>query len=272
MRESNLINMHRLNVLINLFIALIILSGCSVDNEPFDKSNAESELSFTLKAKYKDGWYVSETTIDKNGDYVYSNKDYEMLMNEIDMNPTAQMVLFNDSTIYYYDDEDIKNNQPFSDIQSFDDMRDNDDFYSTRATGFENFDEEYLGFFALYDNDNFGGKMKSAGLTNFHFTYNLPNLKPHGLNDNITSIALCYNGDDPIVCNVLTIWEDTDYNNGDENRSKHRISIIASMTNPRVTCPDLKKIKKIGSSKSWNDCISSFSMHFGYIDRLLKDY
>lgn len=28
----------------------------------------------------------------------------------------------------------------------------------------------------------------------------------------------------------------------------------------------------IGSSKSWNDCISSFSMHFGYIDRLLKDY
>ncbi|MFS6554639.1 hypothetical protein VPJ68_03895, partial [Parabacteroides distasonis] len=56
------------------------------------------------------------------------------------------------------------------------------------------------------------------GLDNFHFTWNLPNLKPYGMNDKITSIAVGYKGYDKGVCSVLTVWDDADYNSGDDYR------------------------------------------------------
>lgn len=192
-------------------------------------------------------------------------------MKEIDIDSSIQMVIMDDSTIHYYDSEDINNNLPYEDIQSLS-INNSASFLSTRADGFEYQENEDLGYMAIYDNDHFAGKMHYKGLTNFHFTYNIPSLKPMGLNDKITSIAIGYNGNDPIVCTVLTIWDDTDYNHGDDNRNKHRISIVASQNSPKVSLPDLKQIKKIGSSKSWNDCISCFSLHFGYIDRFLLDY
>lgn len=230
-----------------------------------------SNQSFALKARYKGRDYFTIAEIDHEGNFLYQNEEYAQLMKEIDIDPSIQMVIMDDSTIHYYDSEDITNNLPYEDIRSLS-INNSASFLSTRADGFEYQESEDLGFMAIYDNDHFAGKMHYKGLTNFHFTYNIPSLKPMDLNDKITSIAVGYNGDDPIVCTVLTIWDDTDYNHGDDNRKKHRISIVASQNSPRVSLPDLKQIKKIGSSKSWNDCISCFSLHFGYTDRFLLDY
>lgn len=227
--------------------------------------------SFLLKAKFKGNVYSTMAELDSEGNFLYRSEEYAQLMREIDSNPDVQMVVMDDSTIHYYDSDDIAANQPYEDIRSL--VADNGNTsFTTRADGFEYQESEDLGYMAMYDNDHFAGKMHYKGLANYHFTYNIPSMKPMGLNDKITSIAVGYNGPDPIVCTVLTIWEDTDYNHGDDNRSKHRISIVASQNNPKVSLPDLKKIKKIGSSKSWNDCISAFSLHFGYIDRFLLDY
>ena len=230
------------------------------------ESASGSTKCFEMKAKYKGITYVTSAELDENGNFIFHNEEYEKIMDEIDSNPSSQMVILDDSTIYYYDQNDILSGNIYSDIQSLQQCDNDNSVLSTRADGFENIADEDLGYMALYDNDHFKGKMHYRGLANFHFTYNIPNIKPLDLNDKITSIAVGYQGSDPIVCTVLTVWDDTDYNFGDDDRNKHRISIIASQNSPRVSCPDLKKIKKIGSSKSWNDCISCFSLHFGYID------
>lgn len=233
---------------------------------------SEASQSFSLKAKYKDRVYTTDAEIDLDGNICYLDPEYSSLMNKLDDMEDIQMMIMDDTTIFYYDKEDILSNQPYEDILSLEPSDIEYKVHDTRADGFEYDDPSYLGYFAIYDNDNFKGSKITQGLTNFHFTHNIQSLKTYSMNDIVTSIAVGYNSDDSLVCSVLTVWEDTDYNYGDDNRSKHRISIIASKNSPKTTIPDLKKIKRIGSSKSWNDCISSISFHFGYIDRLLLDY
>lgn len=241
------------------------LAGCVEIYQQPDNSEAKR---FSLKAKYKDRIYTTEAETDVNGDIVFLDSEYANLMERLDSMDDIQMLLMGDETIYYYDKEDIVNNQPYEDVRSLKPSN----AVGTRADGFENDDPSYLGYFGIYDNDHFKGSNITQGLTNFHYTHNLPNLKVYSMNDKVTSIAVGYNSDDVLVCSVLTIWEDTNFNNEDDNRSKHRVSIIASKNSPKTSVPDLKKVKKIGSSKSWNDCISSLSFHFGYVDRLLLDY
>lgn len=233
-------------------------------------SKKESDV-FCMKAKYKGRLYSTEAEIDPNGDLSFLDPEYASLMKEIDSMDYIKMFVLDNETTYYYDREDIQTNQVYNDILSLE-ASNNNRGISTRADGFEYDDPSYLGYFAIFDNDHFKGSNITKGLTNFHYTHNLQDLKSFSMNDKVTSIAVGYNSDDDLVCSVLTIWEDTDYNYYDDNRSKHRISIIASKNSPKISIPDLKKIKRIGSSKSWNDCISSISFHFGYVDRLLLDY
>jgi hypothetical protein len=93
-----------------------------------------------------------------------------------------------------------------------------------------------------------------------------------GLNDKVSSLAVSYNGTNPEVCAVLTIWEDSYYNYGDNDRTKHRISIVATKDNPKVSISKLKSVKCINSLSTWNDRISSYSFAFGNYDSHLKDY
>jgi len=259
----------RVKIEVNAYDHRILLTGCI---EIIQSANDQANQSFTLKAKYKGKIYTTEAEIDNNGDFVIFDEEYKQLMEHIDESPNVQMVIMEDSIIHYYDTEDIVNNEPLSDLKKTACADTYSHYPSTRTTGFEKMTGDDLGYMAMYVHDNFRGDMHYKGLTNYHFTYNILNLKSIDLNDKITSIALGYNGSDPIVCTVLTIWDDADFNHGDDKRSKHRISIVASQNNRRVTVPNLKRIKKIGSSKSWNDCLSCFSLHFGYIDRFLIDY
>ena len=97
-------------------------------------------------------------------------------------------------------------------------------------------------------------------------------MKGVGLNDKVSSLAVAYYAPLRDYCFVLTVWEDKNYNHGDSDRTKHRISFIANSDNPRTCVGNLKTVPCGNSSKSWNDRISSISMHFGNDGIDLKDY
>lgn len=63
--------------------------------------------SFTIKARYKGKTYMTIAEINADGDIIFHDEKYQALMDQIDANPTVQMVILEDSTVYYYDDEDI---------------------------------------------------------------------------------------------------------------------------------------------------------------------
>lgn len=225
---------------------------------------------FTAKIKYKDRYYTSGATNDEYGNIVYTEEDFLKVMNEIDATPNIKIMIMEDGVAYYYDDNDIKQNQPYKDILAL--QNDEHMNMQTRANdGFADYNWE-LGYFGIFEHKEFSGSKITKSFDNFDYAYDLPRLSTRNMNDKISSIALAYNGTDPLVCSVLTIWDDSDFNFGDDNRNKHRISIIASSKARITTVTDLKNIKKHNSSSSWNDCISSTAFHFGYIDSLLLDY
>ncbi|MDE6695282.1 MAG: hypothetical protein K2K25_00220 [Muribaculaceae bacterium] len=235
----------------------------------YQSPKIQESQTFSLRAKYKGKVYTTEAQIDNNGKYTFFDPEYDHLMNYLDAQEDVNMLILDSNTIYYYDKEDIISQKPYEDAMSISE----DMIMTTRATGFEDFDSSScLGYMGLYQHENFQGEKYTKGLRDFHITWNLSNLKYFSMNDKISSIALAYNDDNPRVCTVLTIWDDIDFNYGDDYRSKHRISFVASKYASRLICENLKKIKKIGSSSSWNDCISSISLHFGYLDSLLLDY
>lgn len=91
---------------------------------------------FSLKAKFKDKIYTTEAEIDAEGNYIFHNPEYAQLMKDIDEMPDVNMVLLDNSTIYYYDREDILDNKPYYDAIAVNEGAQP----TTRATGFEDFD------------------------------------------------------------------------------------------------------------------------------------
>lgn len=143
----------------------------------------------------------------------------------------------------------------------------------TRADNpFSSWDKNASGYCALFDDTDFKDTSRHMNLYNFDDYVDINSLQSIGLNDKVSSLVVGYKGNNPNVCTVLTVWEDTDYNHGDKGRRKHRISFIASMRTPYLKIPNLKTVMCTGSSASWNDRISSMSLHFGYVDSSLINY
>ncbi|MDE6548639.1 MAG: hypothetical protein K2L22_06550, partial [Muribaculaceae bacterium] len=208
---------------------------------------------FNMRIKYNGTYYSSEATHDENGNFVYEDTEFADIMREIDAKSDIQTMILEDGTVYYYDTEDIARNQPYLDIMEIQET--NETGLLTKANdGFADYNGE-LGYFAVFEHDTFSGSKIAQSFTNLHFTYDLPTYKSLGMNDKVSSIALAYNGTDSLVCSVLTIWEDADFNYGDDYRKKHRISIVATKKTPKTTVSNLKNIKMHNSSSSWNDCI-----------------
>lgn len=233
-----------------------------------------------MKIRYRGKIFESSAQIDQDGCYSYDNPEFAQMIEKLSTDPNIDMIIMDDEIVDYYD---IDNPNYLEFLSSLDRPVDpNINFglrkdwpLTTRANGFDAWTTSTgPGYFAMYDNDNFNGKGINRTLASLGMAYTIRNLKELGMNDNITSLAVGYAGTDKNVCSVLTVWEDADFNYGDDNipRKKHRISIIASYNNPRVSRTNLKNIKKLNASGSWNDCISAISCHFGYLDRTLLDY
>lgn len=133
-------------------------------------------------------------------------------------------------------------------------------------------DPRALGFVQMYDDKNFSDTSIYCNLYEYNKCYDVVLMKNLGLNDKISSLALTYQGDDPEICSVLTVWEDSYFNHGDKIRAKHKVNFVASYNYRLMFQFDLRGIPCLGSSKSWNDRISSCSFHFGYYGSYPKEH
>lgn len=233
-----------------------------------DSGSTETDV---MRIRWKGEIFESQYSLDEKDNYTFENESFRSLISGLSGNPDVRMVILEDGIVDYIDMKD-------PDVDGY--MRSllpekSEDESLTRSydiPGFQYMGTEDYAYFAFFNNDNFKGDYIHYSLTHLYNSYNIPSLKPYKLNDKITSIAVAYNYSDPALCSVVTIWEDTDFNFGDTSRKKHRLSIVATASNRKVSVPDLKNVKCLNGSGSWNDKISSLSGHIGYFGRTVLDY
>ncbi|MBD5355740.1 MAG: hypothetical protein HDR88_01885 [Bacteroides sp.] len=232
---------------------------------------------FTMKIRYKGIQYTTEAHLNINEEIEYSDSEFSRIMKEIDALADVEAVVLEDDIVDYFDMSDhrvskaIRRLRETIDSSTRCDIR--DDLCSTRDLDPYRFMvADAIGYFAMFDDTGWKDTKVCANLKDLYDVNDEEYMRNIGLNDKVSSLAVAYNGTNSEICSVLTVWEDSYYNNGDNDRTKHRISIIATKQNPKVSFSNLKKIKCINSSNSWNDRISSYSFAFGNYDHYLKDY
>lgn len=244
------------------------------------QKNKEAEEAFQVKVRYKGTLYSSMAKLDENEHLQYEDSTFASLVDDLESRNDLEVVVKEDGIVDYYDTEDIaENNMIKSLMQNLEPgynattgtrtdipvTRSSSDPYRYMTTG-------ALGYCALYDDKNFSDTHLIQNFTSFTDFYDQERMKTVGLNDKTTSLAVAYDGTDSGVCAVLTVWEDTDYNFGDNDRTKHRISFVASYYTPRLSWSNLKNLPCGNSRDSWNDRISAISFHFGHYGSYLSDY
>lgn len=232
---------------------------------------------FTMNIRYKGQMYSTTAQLNLNEEVVYSNPEFGRVMDEIDGLKDVEAMVLEDNIIDYFDLSDSKTRAAVAKINRKVDAATRcnlrTSFPLTRAADAFRFDSpSSLGYFAMFDDSGFSDTNVYACLNSLFEVDDQKYMRDINLNDKVSSLAVAYKGTNPEVCAVLTIWEDSDYNHGDDDRTKHRISIIATKDNPRVSVETLKSIKCINSRNTWNDRISSYSFAFGNYDSHLKNY
>lgn len=228
-----------------------------------------------VKFRYKGKLYSSQATINADSCLVYTDESVGRLQDSISSLPGIRAIVFEDNTIDYYDHKDQAATQQVKRaMQRAIPTLQNGNRVKRKSyhDPLRYLDRNSKGGFAIFDDDNFHDTDFHYNLYDYFGAYDNTFIKSLGLNDKVSSLAVSYLGSEENVVAVLTVWEDSSYNNGDINRSKHRISFVATYRNPHI-CPDnLNALPLNGSRKTWNDRISSLSFHFGNIDRVLLDY
>lgn len=241
--------------------------------EQLPKMNNDDKTTETMRIRYHGETHSASYTIDSKGSYVFEDKKFESLLNRLTADENVEMLILDDEIVDFVDRDD-EHFLDFTKTTKRSEAGKAGERNSTRAgaDGFQFMKSGDLGYFAIFDKESFAGDNKYTGVTSFHNSFTLPNLTNYGLNDKVSSLAVAYGGDDPEVCAVLTIWEDADFNHGDNDRSKHRISIVASYYNRKVSRTNLKNVALLRASGNWNDRMSCICCHFGYYNRSLLDY
>ena len=242
----------------------------------WQKAKAD-KTPFVVKAKYKGQLYVTNAHLNENEELVYDSQDFKNLMDYLASRNNVETIVKDDEVVNYYDEDDMNAVPALRALQKrIDSGRcvgiNGDTYFSRAGNAWEHMDQNALGFCVLYDDDNFSDTRTFKNLMDLNSVYDEHYLRDIGLNDKITSLAVAYKGTASDICAVLTVWEDSNYNFGDNDRTKHRVSFVASVDKPLVSRANLKNIPCINSGNSWNDRISSFSFHFGYYGANLKDY
>lgn len=232
---------------------------------------------FEVKIRYKGQLYVSQAHLDMDEKIVYANPAVEKLMMELSKREGIETIVMDDEVVNFFDVDDVEAQPAIKAMMTAVDASRSfclrDDIPLGRANdGFNYMASNALGYCALFDDNTFRDSYRDRSLFDYHEVYDEPYLRDAGLNDKVSSLAVAYQGKDPDVCAVLTVWEDSYFNYQDNDRTKHRVSFVASHKVPKLTCHNLKSIPCINSGNSWNDRISSFSFHFGYYGKYLKDY
>lgn len=246
---------------------LIIIQKPMPDLEPF-----------VMKIRYKGTLYSTTAHLNVNEEIEYQDPVFSRVMDEIDGLKNVEAIVLEDDIVDYFDMDNGKTSESIAKIRQKIDSSTRceirNDLFSTRSTkdGYRFESSDALGYFAMFDDSGFDDTYVFKNLTNLNEVADENYMRNIGLNDKVSSLAVSYRGTNSEICSVLTIWEDSYYNYGDNDRTKHRISIIATKDNPEVSISKLKSVKCINSHNSWNDRISSYSFAFGNYDSHLKDY
>lgn len=232
---------------------------------------------FEMKVRYKGKVRSSMAHIDDDGKIVMEDVGFKEFMENLESRDGIEAVVMDDEIIDYFDDSDVAVKPALAALRTAIDesmsVNVRADLGTTRGKDAFRYMADYAaGYFAVFDDTGFSDTNMYRNLSDFMESFDNGYLRGNGLNDKISSLAVAYKGTDKDVCAVLTVWEDSYYNNGDDNRTKHRLSFVASYYTPMVSRDNLKRIKCINSSNSWNDRISSLSFHFGHYNTNLKDY
>lgn len=251
-------------------------SGNSGYFKLFQKRMPDQE-PFTMKVRYKGTIYTTEAHLNINDGIEYSDPDFSRIMAEIDALNDVETVVLEDEIVDYFDMSDQQVSKAIHKLREKIDSSARCDIRelipTTRAMDPYRFQTtDALGYFAMFDDTGYKDTKVCANLNDLYAVDDCEYMRDIGLNDKVSSLAVAYAGTNSEICSVLTVWEDSYYNSGDNDRTKHRISIVATKQNPQVSFSDLKKIKCINSSNSWNDRISSYSFVFGNYDNYLRDY
>ncbi len=253
-------------------------NGLSFGEVIITQKGRPDSTPYEMKVRYKGKIYSSMVHQDIEENIIFEDSEFEAFIKEIESHAGIEMVIYEDDIVDYIDNSDKTAKAALKKVyEKFNDPSRTCplelDLPMTRGQdGFRFMESGALGYCAMFDDKNYSDTHVYSNLYNLMESYDIQYFRSVGLNDKVTSLAVGYNGFDAKVCAVLTIWEDSYFNFEDYDRTKHRISIVATKENPRVGVGSLKSVKCINSSNSWNDRISSSSFHFGYYDKSLKDY
>ena len=238
----------------------------------------EENAPFEVRVRYKGEIRTSMATLDEEGLLEYEDKNFATFMDGLSQRNDIEAVVRENGVIDYYDSQDVeavaairKMMQPAKQSSSVEPRWSS---FATRgdANAFRFMASGALAYAAMYDDKGYKDTYFYRNFTDLTDYYDQQDMKNIGLNDKTTSLAVAYNGSDSTLCAVLTVWEDTDYNSGDNNRTKHRMSFVASYHNPQMGWRNLKNIPCLTGRDTWNDRISSISFHFGYYGHYLRNY
>ena len=233
----------------------------------------------TTKIRYKKQTYESAVSEDENGNMVYEDAQTAKLMASLANRDDIETVVIGDM-IYLFDSEDMKSDKKLrkllrGEAPTRSEVTGNTGVgtYASEGSAFANMNAADDGFAILFDDKYYTDTRFWGNFNEDYFSFlDIPDMETVGLNDKVSSLAVAYEGSSSDICFVLTVWEDKSYNHGDNDRTKHRVSFIATSQNRRTCVGNLKNVPCMHSSNSWNDRISSISMHYGNTGINLKDY
>lgn len=240
----------------------------------------DSDQPVHVSVRYKGQIYSSEASFDENGKYIFENDDMSELMERLSSRNDIETFVLEDGIVDFYDSEDIDSNQGLKKILKAVESPDNSESENTLFQGrsrssdnpFANMPENDIAGCILHDDTDFSDRFIYCGMTNIWASHDYNYLTTQNMNDKISSIAVIYRGTYPTHCAVLTVWEDSHYNNGDNDRTKHRMNFVATYNQTQLKWPNLKNIPCLHSGDSWNDRISSISFHVGNYEDYPKIY
>ena len=242
------------------------------------KGKEEEEGPFEVKVRYKGQIHRSMATLDENEHIVYEDANFAAFMEELAQRGGIEAIARENGIIDYYDNDDVEAGAAIrhmmEPINAFPAIEPRWSSFATRsdANPYRYMNANALAYCALFDDKGYKDTHIYQNFTSLTQFYDQERMQNIGLNDKVTSLAVAYNGNDSTICAVLTVWEDTDYNHGDNNRTKHRMNFVASYYSPTMGWRNLKQVPCLTGNDTWNDRISSISFHFGHYGSYLIPY
>lgn len=261
-----------------LFIAANCFSSCSNEEDIIDptankhiqniqtKATQEESEIFTYTIIYKDKEY--KTLCESRNDSLFIlDEDIDNLQKRIFSNPKSASLVLSDDVIEYFDSqEEFLNKYGIRELTKAEEEK-------VRLRP-QTRDPQYnsLAYAVLFDDTRFRDTRYEMDITDPDQDFTIKKLKDYGMNDKTSSIKVQYTLGDENYCAILTVWEDSDFNYGDNDKTKHRTNFIATWRHTKQEWGNLKKIYCFNAHDSWNDRISSCAFRIGAVGSAPPEY